>query len=1050
MSQPTEQTPGSANLNVRHVSRVSLDTNASGIAESTISLGLSRFPEPPSSIPSTPLRSNFDSSSPSKVTPPNFPPISPLRKLPQPDKPSNPPTSFSRFTHRSPSFQPPRSNTIPPSGPPESTATSFDWRDGSSNIDVDADEDRLLPTSFITSLLQENKEIRKNNRASYTSDAFSGISEMTYPPVMNPHRSWSTNQKTQDSRPPPSSFPRSVQSSNRLSGDSETLHSLQAYSPVSPTYGFRSAGLGSKPSESAASQISSTFDSDTLRSNDKSGHEYHKKLSTTYESGDELLVDYKTFNSVYSPALPSTAGTNKRFPRDSRSKERRRHDSIHSNKSFSPSLISRISGISLRRVLPWRVKPLPPVPAIPSIPLPDNEEHRKEEESTPLPELVNRAGALHDLLDRGYHPHQSFSTYQELPSATPATHDEAEARKFGMFDPHANALSYRSPLGSGKEQPPQRVNVGTFSVRKKWLYLLFSVILISVLAAIGAGVGVTLGRKKQQQPQFDCTGNFTGTGCNLGELSFTLPSYFDDLNVATFPDATCICTSTTPCNGLAKAIVDLLPIVNRQFNTNVSSSNAYLKIWMLQGSPATSTCSSQALLLDVGNGITQTTYPNRTQWTQAAMLWNALQTQDTVASQTMKKFVQSLPWSQLGSADGPVNTASSSFSTTIAGFTYNFASQNVTEPPASFVTLGQPSNGQISQVSTNALSTLDRMYTYAQASATQQSTALKAYWTTVLLQRSADLATFKTALSVSPIMLPFNATSPSIRNLYATTPSSPFPPPLSCFPGLSSAVMQQVNAVETNVFGLSAVATANQFNPSCYRDRPVYGILDLLRLRLPFLDTQTGVVRQAAVLSKDVTPRVVLYNGVLMSNLLNGTASRTTFSPSQLDPRQYGTMSLSDHVILQYLSSIANVTLATALVQFVLATATQLPVPPTSSSMLLQSLASLPTLEVAVFGDVQPTDLTSTVSPFTNPSGSLFFGSDDGSAMRNWTINTVGGTAVWTQNATSPLVVHDKSLGDTTITQTWNIISSVIANNVKGIGLANITSTFQNTGDFSP
>lgn len=320
----------------------------------------------------------------------------------------------------------------------------------------------------------------------------------------------------------------------------------------------------------------------------------------------------------------------------------------------------------------------------------------------------------------------------------------------------------------------------------------------------------------------------------------------------------------------------------------------------------------------------------------------------------------------------------------------------------------------------------------------------------MLLQRSADLATFKTALSVSPIMLPFNATSPSIRNLYATTPSSPFPPPLSCFPGLSSAVMQQVNAVETNVFGLSAVATANQFNPSCYRDRPVYGILDLLRLRLPFLDTQTGVVRQAAVLSKDVTPRVVLYNGVLMSNLLNGTASRTTFSPSQLDPRQYGTMSLSDHVILQYLSSIANVTLATALVQFVLATATQLPVPPTSSSMLFQSLASLPTLEVAVFGDVQPTDLTSTVSPFTNPSGSLFFGSDDGSAMRNWTINTVGGTAVWTQNATSPLVVHDKSLGDTTITQTWNIISSVIANNVKGIGLANITSTFQNTGDFSP
>lgn len=135
---------------------------------------------------------------------------------------------------------------------------------------------------------------------------------------------------------------------------------------------------------------------------------------------------------------------------------------------------------------------------------------------------------------------------------------------------------------------------------------------------------------------------------------------------------------------------------------------------MLEGSPATSNCASQALLVDVGNGISHATYPNRTQWAQAAMLWNALQTQDTVASQNMKKFVQSLPWSQLNSADGPVNTASSTFSTTIAGFSYNFASQTITEPPASFVTLGQPTNAQISQVSTNALSTLNRMYTYAQ------------------------------------------------------------------------------------------------------------------------------------------------------------------------------------------------------------------------------------------------------------------------------------------------------------------------------------------------
>ncbi|KAF8912758.1 hypothetical protein CPB84DRAFT_1670754 [Gymnopilus junonius] len=1027
MSQHTEKTQRDSHTS-RHIPRVSLDTNASGIAESTISLGLSRFPEPPSSIPSTPLRSNFDSSSPSKITQPKFSLIAPLRKLPPQEKPSNPPTTFSHFTHRSPSFEPSDSNHVPLEGPPQSSAASFDWQDSRSNIDVDADEDRLLPTSFITSLLQENKELRKTKRMSYASDAFSGISEMTYPPILNHNQSLLTNQKLHpDARPPPSSFPRSIQSPDRMSGDSETLHSMQGYT-VSPSYGVRSAGFGSKPSESAASQISSTFDSDTLRSNDKNGYEYHKKLSTTYESGDELMVDYKAFNPAYSPALPSTAGTNKRFPRESLPRERRRHDSIHSSQSASPSFISRISGFSLRHVLPWRIKPLPPVPAIPSIPLAVDDHYRKEEELTPLPELVNRAGALHDLLNGGHHPHQSLSTYQELHSAPQMPQDEADAKKSGLFNARSNAFAFQTPLANNVTHPSRRGTTGIFLAPRKRLYLLFSIILIAVLAAIGAGVGVSIGHKKHTQPS--CSGNFTGSGCNL--------------------DATCICTSVSPCNGLARTLVDLLPTVNQQFSANFSTSSAYLDIWILEGSPATSNCASQALLIDIGNGINHTTYPNRTQWVQAAMLWNALQTQDTIASQSMKNFVQSLPWSQLNTADGPVNTSSSAFSTTIAGFSYNFASQTVTAPFASFVTLGQPTNAQIAQVSTNALSTLNRMYAYAQSSSTQQSTALKTYWTTVLLQRPADLATFKAALSVSPIMLPFNATSPSTRNLYISTPSSPFPPPLSCFPGISSAVLQQVNAVETSVFGLPPVISATQFNPSCYRDRPVYGILDVLHLRLPFLDVENGVLRQAAVLARDVTPRVVLYNGVLMSNMLNGTASRTTFNSPQLDPRQYGTMSLCDHVVLQYLLSIANATVATALVQFVLATAAQLPVPPTSSSILFQSLPSLPVLEVAVFGDVQHTDLISTVSTFTNPSGSLFFGSDDGSAMRNWTINTLSGSAVWTQNATSPIVVHDKSLGDTTITQTWDAISLAIANHIKGIGLPNITSTFEKTGDFSP
>lgn len=262
-------------------------------------------------------------------------------------------------------------------------------------------------------------------------------------------------------------------------------------------------------------------------------------------------------------------------------------------------------------------------------------------------------------------------------------------------------------------------------------------------------------------------------------------------------------------------------------------------------------------------------------------------------------------------------------------------------------------------------------------------------------------------------------------------------------------VLQQVNSVETTVFGLTPTTGATQFNPSCYRERPVYGVLDILQLRLPFLDSRTGVVRQAAVLTRDATSRVVIHTGELWSTMLNGTGATNVTTP-QLDQRQYGTLGLSDHVILQYLSSFPDIGTANTLIKFVVDSATRVPIPPEKASTLFQSLPSLPILEVAVFGDVLPLDITSTIAPFASSSGALFFGSEDGSALRNWTINVVGGSIVWTENATSPLVVRDKSLADTTITQTWDAIALAISHNVPGIGLPNITATFQGTQDFSP
>lgn len=150
--------------------------------------------------------------------------------------------------------------------------------------------------------------------------------------------------------------------------------------------------------------------------------------------------------------------------------------------------------------------------------------------------------------------------------------------------------------------------------------------------------------------------------------------------------------------------------MNTLFNANFTASSAYNSIWTAQGS---STCSSQAILIDTGRMLDQANYPNRTQWTQAAMLWNILTTQDVDSAHNMKTFVQGLPWEKLNAADGPT-TADSSFGITISGYTYNFASQSLTAPPASFVTLGQPTNEQISRVNAATSTILDRMYAFAQ------------------------------------------------------------------------------------------------------------------------------------------------------------------------------------------------------------------------------------------------------------------------------------------------------------------------------------------------
>jgi len=285
--------------------------------------------------------------------------------------------------------------------------------------------------------------------------------------------------------------------------------------------------------------------------------------------------------------------------------------------------------------------------------------------------------------------------------------------------------------------------------------------------------------------------------------------------------------------------------------------------------------------------------------------------------------------------------------------------------------------------------------------------------------------------------------------LLTNSSSSPFPIPLACYPGLTSTQLNLLNSIETTVFDLSSASATSQFNISCFADRPIYGVLDILQLRLPFPDSRTAVAKQGVVLTLDTAPRAVVHSGEVVSALPGIPQAQNTTRSQQADPRQYGTLNHLNHVMLDFLSSIPDVNVAIDLVDFVLTSPTA---PPSNTTNLYRSLSSIPILEVAVFGTINPSDVSHTVSSFSTPSGSLFFGSDQSLALRDWAINGTNSSVVWTQFAGSAEVVRDTSFTDSTFNSVWDpayIYLHSIQQDVT-VDVGNITTAFQVTGMFSP
>ncbi|KAJ3570256.1 hypothetical protein NP233_g4532 [Leucocoprinus birnbaumii] len=992
-----------------HTSKPSVDTTASGLAESAISF--SAFPEPPSSIPPTPIRSVFGSASPSVINSP----VS-LRYDTLVAGGSVPSTSnrYSRSTvDRDTNHAPPS-----PSGKPETDVTSvsgsnispYDWHEGASSIDVDATEDRLLPTSFITSLLRENVGPRAANRASFSSDAFSGISEMTYPPrnpfldslresSAGPSHTTSPRQSQRGPLPRPiGARPRnSFQRGNVTEAGSSDVHPRSAAlaSRENPRLGGRD--VARKGSLLSQSTVVAELSDGSGRSAKKLAA-YNEIEETEYDSQPDIQTNASS--GLATSVTPLTRQRSNSYL----NADPLHRESFHSIKSTAPSFMSRISSLR-RRALTWRRKPLPPIPTIPRIAVTRNS---SEDEQAPLPELVSRANQLHGLLEKGYHPHQSMISH----------HTKNEHIASG-FD-HVTIPDTISRHNSTRNSSGKLRAVAWVKNNKPWVTL--GIFILIAIIAIAAAVGVTAQRNKLHKAS-DCQGNLGGADCNL--------------------NATCVCTSSSSpssCSSpIGQAVLDVIPVMNTVLATNITTSTVYSSLWIAQGGVQGSSCVEQVDMIDVGPQLDPVNQPNRTQWAQSALLWTLTQTQNLSSVEQLQDFVRKAAWSSLPTPDGPTS-ASSGFNMTVAGFNYDFASQTITPISAKFVNEGQPSGDQASRVDASLIPPLDHIYSYAVASSKQRENALLQYWTNTLHQREDSLGSFKAAFNSSPIVLPFDATSHPIQSLYNATS---FPPPTACYPGLRSDQQDLINAIEGDVFGLPQANTALQFDTSCFPVHPAYGILDVLRLRFPYPDFGTNVTREGVVLKPGVAPRAVLAMGAGLS-ALPGPVNSTRSLTAAADPRNYGTPTYANHIILQYLSSM-DINTANAVVSYILSAATSSTPAPADNL----PLNSIPSLEVAVFGSVEASDADIYLSPFTLNSGSLFFGSSDGSAFRNFVIGR-GGQIAWAENATSAEVVYDKSFSDLIFNQTWAATAAGISTNAPDVGLSNITGTFSLYQRFSP
>jgi hypothetical protein len=414
----------------------------------------------------------------------------------------------------------------------EGKLSPYDWHEGSSIISVDAAEERMLSTSFITELLSSSGSIKSPVDHSprgfdppAQADVGSLVSEMSYPPASSRYREPVAGPSHISPSSHPSTFPGQVATS-RINREDDTTTSLSYEGQadiVQPSPGLTRKVLGMAPA--TLRHVSSmTSVPESLHPRSQATYGSTSPLNPHPSEMDKMRpadIQPISFPQPPTPERPVSPNLDAGKRSSLRYLRRESAQSSRTMRSHVTSLISVAGQCTVRAAratAEWmRIKPLPPLPTIPNISLHQAQQHRRTEASVPLPQLADRADRLNVMLDAGHLPHNSFRSSRFGSDKESPSGARASSLRLPLGNRRRQSVNVRDSQSECSRSPLKPKSLFKRPVsRRARIKLFIGASVLALLALIGIVVGVTVGRKRTRTPS--CSANRTGNTCSLGEF----------------------------------------------------------------------------------------------------------------------------------------------------------------------------------------------------------------------------------------------------------------------------------------------------------------------------------------------------------------------------------------------------------------------------------------------------------------------------------------------------------------------------------------------------